>query len=104
MQGINRHRHVNLVETLLQLENKFANLADEVADLKTKRVELENSYALYLQMLDALAFHIADYEDLFNDVKVNYVGNRLKELKKQMQSKSVDYDALKDSIVLAYGT
>lgn len=73
------------------------------AELKAKRKELENSHQVYLDMLDALAFHIATYEDLFTTIKVQYVGNRLKELKKLIQPNSIASERLRASISLAYG-
>lgn len=90
MQGINKNRHVHLAGALLQLEIFFSGIEKSIeqsglqadghnlkviptsAELKVKRAELENSYQVYLDMLDALAFHIAAYEDLFADIKVHY--------------------------------
>ena len=74
------------------------------AELKAKRIELEGSHQVYLDMLDALAFHIATYEDLFTTIKVQYVGNRLKELKKHVQPNSIASERLRAGISLAYGT
>lgn len=85
MQGINRTRHTHLVDALLRMENMFSAIEHNeatVVHLKAKRVDLENSHRAYLEMLDALAFHITAYEDLFAYIKVRCVGNRLKELKK----------------------
>ena len=122
MHGISRTRHAHLVDALLQLENIFAGIERNLvasgsqvaghqlkviptsAELKTKRMELENSHEVYLDMLDALAFQIAAYEDLFADIKVRYVVNRLKELKKHVQLNSTAAEKLSAGISLAYGT
>ena len=122
MHGISRTRHVHLVDALLQLENIFAGIERKLVDsglqtggrplkviptsaeLKAKRLELENSHEIYLDMLGTLAFHIAAYEDLFADIKVHYVGNRLKELKKHVQPNSIAAEKLRAGISLAYGT
>ncbi len=113
---------MHLVDALRQLENIFAGIERNLAasglqidwqplkviptsaELKEKRKELENSHEVYLEMLNALAFHISVYEDLFADIKVKYVGNRLKELKKSVQPNSIAAEKLKESISLAYGT
>lgn len=122
MHGISRTRHAHLVDALLQLENIFADIERNLiasglqaevqpltviptsAELKAKRLALENSHQVYLDMLDALAFQIAAYEDLFADIKVHYVGNRLKELKKHVQPNSIAAEKLRAGISLAYGT
>ncbi|TDQ08261.1 hypothetical protein [Pedobacter metabolipauper] len=107
MQGINKARHLHLVDALLQLEDLIAGLEmspEPYAELKSKRLELEDSYRVYLNILDRLAFHIATYEDLFMEVKVQYAVNHFKELKKQVQPKSLAAEKLKESIVLACST
>lgn len=91
MQGINRSKHEHLVDALLQLEHLVSGVEDSTgtpdlqatsAALRAKRLELEKSHQVYLDMLDNLAFHIAAYKGLFAEIKVYFVGNSLKKLKK----------------------
>lgn len=98
MQGINKARHLQLLEILLQVEQlllgkdmgailmETAAMPNGILDaqeLSAKRAELQNSHRIYLDMLDKLAFHIAAYEDLVVEVRVRYLSNHLKKLKKQ---------------------
>ncbi|TCC82820.1 hypothetical protein [Pedobacter hiemivivus] len=104
---IEQNRAEPASQVLLQPVKMMPHLQDRQAasaELKAKRMELENSHQIYLKMLDALAFHIAVYEDLFAEIKVHYIGNRLKELKKHVQPNSKTAEKLKESISFAYGT
>ena len=98
MQGINKARHLQLIEILLQVEQLLLdkdrdviltegagmpNVVLDARELRVKRAELQNSHRIYLDMLDQLAFHIAAYEDLVVEVRVRYLSNHLKKFKKQ---------------------
>jgi hypothetical protein len=107
LSDIEQNRTETSSQVSLQPVKMLPHLQDTqtaAAELKAKRMELENSHQVYLKMLDALAFHIASYEDLFAEIKVHYVGNRLKELKKRVQPNSIAGEKLRESIILAYGT
>ncbi|MNK00544.1 hypothetical protein D3C87_183290 [compost metagenome] len=102
MQGINKSRHLHLLNALRQLEETLINdrsnldtselssngvqtvMIPNAMQLMAKRRELEESYKKYLNILDELALHIATYEDLFIEVKVRYLGSSLKYLKRNI--------------------
>ncbi|WP_256011489.1 hypothetical protein [Desertivirga xinjiangensis] len=122
MNGINKARHVNLVNALHQLESIAALLESNSVvscvkdesqslmfmptslELREKRLELEHSLEVYFNMLDDLANHISVYEDLFSNLKVSCVSAHLKALKKNIQPQDAIVSKLKTSISLAYCT
>lgn len=92
MQGINRKIHLEAIKAMFKLENLAIELAlgDEVVlEIHTKRIALENHYKLYLDVLNKVALQIAEYEDLFAELKVRYTASRVKKMKKVNASNSI---------------
>lgn len=107
MQGINKAKHVHLVDALLQLErlmDQGSLLGQDLKKAEDLRLRLAEMYQGYEQLLDDLALHIAEYKDLFNEVKIQYLGKKLKELKKQERLERSGFVELMDHARLAYGT
>lgn len=98
MQGINKAKHVRLLDALLQLEKvlDLGAVADKEA-AKNYRAELKSMLRTYEELLAKLAVHIADYEELFQQAKVHFLAKKLKELKKPVIQAS--NDKLKQSTV-----
>lgn len=91
MQGINKARHFHVINAMLELEKLAMDLELDHGDIFTlnaKRNELEECYQLYLKMLGQIELQIADYEDLFAEIKVRFTSSRVKKLKKCDQQKS----------------
>lgn len=109
MKGIKRRQHEALKQSLQQLEVLL--IAQDCAygnetTLQTLRVQqaisaLEQSYLLYQKMLDALAFHIVDYEELYREVKVYRLGGNLRQLLRELPKDSPDKHLLKENINMA---
>lgn len=126
MHGINRSRHLHLIESLLLLEellheekellindaagnnmenNKIAteNYQNTSQTAANYRAELEEIYSLYHVELASLAETIERYDKLFNHVKIEYVSKKLKDLKRRNDLEGVRVERLKDNIHTAYG-
>ncbi len=67
-------------------------------------MELEMMHRRYERTLADLSALIADYETLFSEVKVQYLGKKLKELKKEIPAEKPAFVMLVENIRLAYGT
>ena len=86
MQGINKAKHAHLIDALLNFQQVTSqnNLnPDDVDQAKLYNVELKRRYRKYELLLQELASHIEAYEELSSAVRVQFLGRRLKELKKQ---------------------
>ena len=81
MQGINKAKHVHLMDALLQLERLLAREQRECAFVQRTaeyRQELEDMHLIYERLLEQLSRQISAYEALFNQVKVQYLSKKLK--------------------------
>jgi len=125
MHGINRSRHLHLIESLLLLEellheekellindatgnnmeNKTAteNYQNTSQVAANYRAELEEIYSLYHVELASLAETIDRYDKLFNHLKIEYVSKKLKDLKRRNDLEGIRNERLKDNIHTAYG-
>ena len=111
MQGINKTRHEHLIGALLQLESirsrehQESGCLEQAADYRDR---LENMHQNYERILTDLAWQIEAYEALYSQVKVQFLGKKLKELKKGIQADRATTEPvlamLHCNIQLAYGT
>lgn len=107
MHGINRSRHEHLKDALLQMHGllKECNLEccclQQAADYNR---ELESMYQNYQRLLKELSRQITDYEILYIEVKVQFLGKKLKQLKKEIPTEKSAFSVLQASIKLAYNT
>ena len=107
MQGISKARHEHLTDALLQLESLLSTEQQESGCLEQAadyRERLEALHQSYERILTDLAWQIEAYEALYSQVKVQFLGKRLKELKKDMHGRQPAYPLLQANIRLAYGT
>lgn len=107
MQGINQSKHQHLVDALLQLENLLYMDSKANADLQQAaelRQQLETMRRDYNRQIAELAELIADYQQLFNKAKIQFLSPKLKELRKQVPQNTKLYTVLTENIQLAYGT
>ncbi len=107
MQGLSKSKHVHLVDALRHLESLLNGREQECECLPQTaalRRELESMHGNYERLLDELAKQITDYEVLYSHVKIQFLGRKLKELKKEMTTEQPDFVAMVDGIRLAYGT
>lgn len=107
MQGINKAKHVHLLDALLQLESLLEQreFGDrEINKAENYRSQLKAKFHDYEVLLNQLAQCIAEYEDLFSEVKVQYLGRMLKEMKKESKGEKPSFLLLVDHVRLAYGT
>ena len=87
MQGISKSRHEHLLRALLQMEGLLKECDLECCALQQAadyNCELENMYQNYQRMLKELSRQITDYEILYIEVKVQFLGKKLKQLKKEI--------------------
>ena len=124
MHGINRSRHLHLIESLLLLEGLLLEQGKQVTDADGReatdepvianyqmsfhaaaayRTELQEIYSAYLVELSSLAETINKYDKLFHYVKVEYVSKKLKDLKRRDDLERERLARLKDNIHTAYG-
>ena len=124
MHGISKSKHEHLIESLLLLEKLLAEeqalikradsaLNDNGADIAEYsgehklaaiyREELDQIYTQYNTILLSLSEVIERYDKLFNQVRLEYVSKKLKELKRKVNAGEVRFDLLKDNIHTAYG-
>jgi soluble cytochrome b562 len=104
MQGISQSKHQHLVDALLQMEQVLKQNRECVEQAVEYRVELESMHKNYERLLDKLANQISEYEALYAHVKIQYVGKKLKELKKEIPVEKPAFALLTENIRLAYGT
>jgi hypothetical protein len=106
MHGISKRRHGHLKHALLQMEgllegrNRECGCLQQAADYSR---ELETMYQNYEQLLNDLSRQINAYEILYSEVKVQFLGKKLKELKKEIPAEKPAFVMLQASIRLAYG-
>lgn len=106
MQGISNARHKRLNDALSQLEGflyENGYITDSMM-MQSKRKKLEQSYAVYIELLEKLSAHIFEYEELYTDIKIHTVGKKLSGLKKLIEPIDDDFVLLKEAIKSYYGT
>ncbi len=104
MQGISNARHVHLIGALLQLEQLLNRECECLQQASEYRAELETMHSNYERLLDELGRQIIEYEQLYSYVKIQFLGKKLKELKKEISVEMPDFPTLVRNIRLAYGT
>ena len=104
MQGINKARHVHLMDALLQLESLLNRKPQEFGCLQQTadyRVKLESMHRDYEKQLADLYVLIAEYETLFKEVKVQYLGRNLRNLQKHLAPETKEYRILLQTLYIA---
>ncbi|EHQ27512.1 hypothetical protein [Mucilaginibacter paludis] len=104
MQGISKSRHVHLMDALLQLEQLLGKECECLQQATEYRVELESMHSNYERLLEELARQITNYEVMYSHVKIQFLGKKLKELKKEISVEMPGFPVLVQNIRLAYGT
>lgn len=107
MQGINKAKHIHLTEAMFQLERLLSKKEENSADLyqtEKYRKELEKMYENYHRLLTEVSHQIDDYEDLYIKVKTQYLGKKLKKLKKEIPEQEPSFVRLIENIHTIYGT
>lgn len=102
MRGINRSKHSHLISALAQLQGLLRG-DPAMQEITVYLEELEKMYKNYEQNLTELSVLIAEYEDMHNEVKVQYLGKKLKELRKGIPADNPDFVMLIENIRLGYG-
>lgn len=120
MRGISKSKHEHLLSAFYQLDKLLTEKllleeeygpADTASELKQAilnadraREELEHLYTQYNVNLEMLACIITKYESVYNYLRLDHIGKRLKELKREMLTNDERFDALKTSIHAVYNT
>lgn len=107
MHGISKSRHEHLKDALLQMEGLLKECNLECCFLQQAvdyNRELESMYQNYQQLLKELSRQITDYEILYIEVKVQFLGKKLKQLKKEIPTEKPAFSVLQANIKLTYGT
>jgi hypothetical protein len=107
MKGINQPQHQHLLKALQQLERLLSEDPcgqESLLQALAYRYKLETMHSNYKKLLKELSKQITAYEVLYNDVKVQFLGKKLKELKKEITYEKPDFLLLLENIRLAYGT
>lgn len=82
MKGINRAKHLQLIDALNQLKDLQQDKGLSSDDTLSFISDLEGMFKKYNSLLISLSIHIAEYEDRYNDIKVHHLSRKLRELKK----------------------
>ncbi|EHQ27500.1 hypothetical protein [Mucilaginibacter paludis] len=85
MQGISKSRHVHLMDALLQLEYLLGKECGCLQQAGEYRAELATMHSDYERLLGELAKVITDYSVLYDEVKIRFLGKKLKELKRKFR-------------------
>ncbi|RLJ69579.1 hypothetical protein [Pedobacter alluvionis] len=107
MHGISKSRHEHLKAALLQMEGLLSERQKECGCLQQAidyNRELEIMYRTYERLLSELAGQITAYEIFHNQVKVQFLAKKLKELKKEISVQKPAFPMLIENIQLAYET
>ena len=107
MQGINKSKHVHLLKALNQLEEIVSDgdrSYNQLLQVREYRNELDLMYANYQKMLINLEQHIIAYDELHKKVKIQYLGRKLKELKKTAHKEDITFASLLSKTIRPYGT
>ncbi|MDO7742309.1 MAG: hypothetical protein MUP99_01005 [Pedobacter sp.] len=108
MQGINKSKHLHLLKALSQLE-EFSSDNDTIGfnhsmEVKEYRHELDLMYNNYHKLLNNLEQHIIAYDELHKKVKIQYLGRKLKELKRAAPQEENAFASLITATLRSYGT
>ena len=108
MQGINKSKHLHLLKALSQLE-EFSSDNDttgynHLMEVREYRNELDLMYNNYHKLLNNLEQHIIAYDELHKKVKIQYLGRKLKELKKTAHKEDITFASLLSKTIRPYGT
>ena len=107
MQGINKSEHVHLLKALNQLEEIVSDgdrSYNQLLQVREYRNELDLMYANYQKMLINLEQHIIAYDELHKKVKIQYLGRKLKELKKTAHKEDITFASLLSKTIRPYWT
>ena len=107
MQGINKSEHVHLLKALNQLEEILSDgdrSYNQLLQVREYRNELDLMYANYQKMLINLEQHIIAYDELHKKVKIQYLGRKLKELKKTAHKEDITFASLLSKTIRSFGT
>jgi len=107
MQGINKSEHVHLLKALNQLEEIVSDgdrSYNQLLQVREYRNELDLMYANYQKMLINLEQHIIAYDELHKKVKIQYLGRKLKELKKTAHKEDITFASLLSKTIRSFGT
>jgi len=108
MQGINKSKHLHLLKALSQLE-EFSSDNDTIGynhlmEVREYRNELDLMYNNYHKLLNNLEQHIIAYDELHKKVKIQYLGRKLKELRKAAPQEDNAFASLITATLRSYGT
>lgn len=107
MQGINRSRHIHLMKALLQLE-EFVSQGEVdhicLEEVTAYSTELDSMYREYNKLLCDLEQHIIAYEELHRKVKIQYLGRKLKALRRTTPQEDTAFALLLTETLRSYGT
>lgn len=103
MNGISRKKHQQLIELLSSLEVLMDKNTDAGALQETRlyRTQLTVMISDYEKKLRELALLIDSYEALHALVKTQFIGKKLRELRKEISSNDQDFSVLMKNIELA---
>jgi len=107
MQGINKSKHIHLLIVLNQLEEILRNSdnsSNHIIEVRDYRNELDLMYTNYQKMLNNLEQHIIAYDELHKKVKIQYLGRKLKELRKTAYEEDTTFASLLSKTLRSYGT
>ena len=86
MQGINKSKHVQLIDALLQMERLLREdkqLNECLQQMVEYRAELESIYSDYKSLVEVLADHISAYKALHGHIKIQHLGKKTERAEKE---------------------
>lgn len=105
LKAIRESKVENMVDALDNLEKIRAQLGCDhsaTKQLHDLKEELQDTHQRYKNMLTAIEIQIADFDSLYNDIKVGILPGKLRELKQILPENSHDFIHLKEIIQKTY--
>lgn len=107
MQSINKIKHKHLTDALQQLAHLLKqnnSNAKTVEQAAIYHQELETMMTDYDRLIAELAILIEAYHTTYDQVKIRFLGVKLKELKKEVPERSPVFYQLRQNIQQVHGT
>jgi len=101
LKGINKRTVANLLGLLDQLEELDRALgvsAEECDQVKVFKQDLNEAYLKYERMLSEIAVHVGVCQDIYNKIRLRFVPEKLKGLRRKVPQDSFEFILLRESI------
>lgn len=101
LKGINKRTVSNLLGLLDQLEELDRALGaseEECNQVRVFKQDLKEAYLRYERMLTEIAVHVGICQDIYNKIRLRFVPEKLKRLRREVPEDSFEFILLRESI------